>query len=140
MKKNPSPLLLLLLAGLSPVFADPPETPPGFSVRATRADFAQKEKKEQERQAQLDALLPDDTDTPQQKADKEAAKQAIEQEIAAEKAVVEQQKAASPEDFVIDPKSVKMTEAPKQASVHEVAVTQVAVVQAATKVVVRRTR
>lgn len=170
MKFRPTFLLCCLLAVSSASASrnSAPILPPGQAGKITRADFKEKEEKEDERkdkekkleddqtalEEQIKALEIDPEDTEEERAEKEqerAAKEleleakrleaaAIEAAREAEKQAEAALKAQAPEDFIGDATKVQMTEAPKAASVNETVVQQATVVAAATKVVARRSR
>jgi hypothetical protein len=136
------PALMVLLAA-EPALASrnsAPVVPPGQANKVTRADFKEKEEKEQEREERLNELEEKLEDSEAEREAKRLEREAIEAARAAEALAEAQKRAQSPEDFVGDAKKVAMTAAPKAASVNETVVQAPAVVAAATKVVARRSR
>ena len=133
-------LTVLALSLVVPVSANrtsAPLVPPGQAGKVTRADFKEREEKEKEREQRLREL---ELALDLSEQEREAQRLAIEAQKEAERQALAQAKAQAPEDFVGDAKKIVMTDAPKAASVHETVVQQTAVVAAAKKVIVRRSR
>jgi hypothetical protein len=111
--------------------------PPGQAPKVTRADFKEREEKEQERERRLQEL---ETQLEISETVREERRLAIEAEKEAARQALAQAKAQAPEDFLANARDVVMTEAPKVASLNETVVQNSSVVAAATKVIVRRSR
>ncbi len=136
------PVLFGLLA-VEPALASrtsSPGLPPGQAIKVTRADFKEKEEKEREREQRENEAQEDDNDSDEEREAKRIEREQIAAAREADRVAEAAKRAQSPEDFVGDVKKVVATAAPKASSVNETAVTQVAVVAAAKKVVARRSR
>lgn len=119
-----------------------PGAAPGKVFKVTRVDFEKKEKDNQERKGQIEALLEDEDradDEPMKQA-KRIEREALEAEAKRLEEAEEIAKKNNPEDFAKDAKRVPLTAAPREASVHEAVVTRAAIVGKAQTVVVRRAR
>jgi hypothetical protein len=136
------PVLFGLLA-VEPALASrtsAPGLPPGQAIKVTRADFKEKQEREQEREERLNELEERLEDSEAEREAKRIEREQIEAARQADLQAEAAKRAQAPEDFVGDAKKVVATAAPKTSSVNETAVTQVAVVAAAKKVVARRSR
>jgi hypothetical protein len=133
-------IIVVGLYSVTSVFASrtsAPLLPPGQAPKVTRADFKEREEKEQERERRLQEL---ETQLEISETVREERRLAIEAEKEAARQALAQAKAQAPEDFLANARDVVMTEAPKVASLNETVVQNSSVVAAATKVIVRRSR
>lgn len=116
--------------------------PPDINLKVTRVDFEEKAEAQRLRDERL-AQLEREENEAENEIVREAKRIERENALAQQELLREQErllKQQKPEDFVSDVSKVQMTAAPKKASVHEVEVTDQAVVAAARQVVVRRSR